>query len=89
MRKEKMVTRTMDITSVKAMAVIVETAQVEVQEFVLIGEYTKETALKKLKEEEETDTLKIVAIQDMEHWTQLMGMSEKDFYTFSQILPDR
>lgn len=89
MRKEKMVTRTMDITNVKAMIVEVDTAQVSVQSYVLVGEYNMDTALKKLKEDEETDSVKIVAINELDHFTQLMGMTEREFYLNAEILPDR
>lgn len=89
MRKEKMVTRTMEITVVEAMLVEVENAEVKTMRLSILGDYDDETALKRTKVEYETETLKVVTVKVVDHYTQLMGMSETLFYEMAEILPDR
>ena len=53
----------------------------------LTGEtYTKEKALKVLKNEYETDTFKVVAIQKMEVHEEMYGLKEIDFLKVAQKL---
>lgn len=65
MARVRMVTRTINVTEVEAMCVNTTTAEVTVKSLELTGEaYTEEKALKALKKEYETSTLKVVTIQD-------------------------
>ena len=84
-----MVTRTMEITVVEAMLVEVENAEVKTMRLSILGDYDDETALKRTKVEYETETLKVVTVKVVDHYTQLMGMSETLFYEMAEILPDR
>lgn len=89
MRKEKMVTRTMEITIIETMVVEVENAEVKTLRLSILGDYDDETALKRAKTEYETETLKVVTAKVVDHYTQLMGMTETLFYQMAEILPDR
>lgn len=58
MARERMVTRTVTTTNCEVMCVNVITAEVQVKDYTLTGEQTKETALKQLKKLYETETEK-------------------------------
>lgn len=87
MARTRMVTRTINVTSVEVMCVDTLTAQVAFKDFELTGEtLTEEKALKVLKNEYETDTLKVVAIQKMEVHEEMYGLKEIDFLKVAQKL---
>lgn len=80
MARVRMVTRTINVTVVEAMCVDTSTAQVSTKTLELTGEtFTEEKALKELKCEYETDTLKVVAIQSMSVREEMYGIKEIDF----------
>lgn len=89
MRKEKMITRTIIQTSVEAMCIDVTTAEVEIIETKIGGEYTPEELLKALKKIYETDTYKVVNIESMKSEQLLLGMTESYFIEHAQVLPPR
>lgn len=87
MARVRMVTRTINVTSIEAMCVDTLTAEVTIKELELTGEtFTKEKALKTLKKEYETETLKVVAIQNMEVREEMYGLKEIDFLKVAQRL---
>ena len=87
MARVRMVTRTINLTVVKAMCVDTTTAEVSVKSLELTGEtFTEDKALKELKKEYETDTFKVVAIQKMEVHEETYGLKEIDFLKVAQKL---
>ena len=89
MRKEKLITRTITVTTAEFMCVDVETANVEVITAELTGKLDYETALKLYKASVETDVFKVVACQSIGYTEQLYGMTEKQFIEHAKILPPR
>ena len=87
MARVRMVTRTINVTVVKAMCVDTTSAEVTVKSLELTGEtFTEDKALKELKKEYETDTFKVVAIQKMEVHEEMYGLKEIDFLKVAQKL---
>lgn len=87
MARTRMITRTINVTVVEAMCVDTENALVTVKRLELTGEtFTEDKALKELKKEYETDTLKVVAIQKMEVHEEMYGLKEIDFLKVAQKL---
>ena len=89
MAKERMVTRTLTITTVEVMSVDISTATTGTDRFDIVGEHTFDTALKAVKEIYETDTTKIVTITELVLNDYLYGMPESDFIKMAKILPPR
>lgn len=89
MARERMVTRTVTTTNCEVMSVNVTTAEVQVKDYTLTGEHTKETALKQLKKLYETETEKIVTVNSVSLKETLYGMSELDFIKLAKVLPPR
>lgn len=80
MARTRMVTRTINVTLVDAMCVDTTTAEVTVKTLELTGKnFTADKALKELKKQYETDTLKIVAVSTMVEREEMYGLSEIDF----------
>ena len=87
MSRVRMVTRTINVTVIEAMCVDTSTTEVSIKELELTGEtFTKEKALKALKKEYETETLKVVAIQKMKVREEMYGLKEIDFLKVAQRL---
>ena len=90
MARERMVTRTVVVTTVEVMCLDVTTAEVAIKPFEVSGTFTdKESALKVIKKHNETDTFKCVAVQEMTENEVLYGMSEIDFIKLAKVLPPR
>ena len=89
MARERMITRTVTTTNCEVMCVNVTTAEVQVKDYTLTGEQTKETALKQLKKLYETETEKIVTVNSVSLNETLYGMSELDFIKLAKVLPPR
>ena len=89
MARERMVTRTINETTVSIMALDVTTASVSIQKFKLSGTYTEDEALKACKKRYETDTLKLVHVDSMEETEILYGMPEDEFMKLAKVLPPR
>ena len=90
MARERMVTRTVLLTSVEVMCVNVETAEVSINNYELSGySMNADEAMKQLKKLYETDSFKLVAIQDMEEKEILYGMTEAEFIQLATVLPPR
>lgn len=80
MARERMVTRTINVNEIEAMCVDTNTCEVSIKTLELTGDIlTEDKALKMLKKEYETDTLKVVSIQSMNVREELYGMKEIDF----------
>ena len=86
MARLRMVTRTVTVTTVEAMVVDVVTAEVKYMNFDLAGDFTTEEALKHLKKTKDSDTLKIVTINDLVVNDYMYGMLEEDFVKIAKIL---
>lgn len=89
MAKERMVTRTLTITTVEVMTVDITTATTGTERFDVVGDHTFDTALTAVKELYETETTKIVTITDLVLNDFLFGMPESDFIKMAKILPPR
>lgn len=90
MAKIKMVTRTVVVHTFSVMCVDTVTAEVTSREFKLGSSYDKKkNPIDFLKSEYETDTVKLVAVQDETVETVLYGMPETEFIANASILPPR
>ena len=89
MAKERMITRTLTITTLEVMTVDITTATTGTARFDVVGDHTFDTALKAVKELYETETTKIVTITDLVLNDYLFGMPESDFIKTAKILPPR
>lgn len=90
MARERMVTRTVELTIVTVMCLNTATAQVESVAYEIGGGFTDENAiLKAVKKLHETDTHKCVAIQSVEQKAILYGMPESVFIANATVLPPR
>ena len=87
MARMRMVTRTINVSVLEVMCVDTSTSEVTVKQFELTGEtLSNEKALKILKKEYETDTLKLVAIQKTEVREEMYGLKETDFIKVAKKL---
>ena len=89
MAREKMVTRTLTITTLEVMTVDITTATTGTARFDIVGDHTFDTALKAVKELYETEITKIVTITDLVLNDYLYGMPESEFIKMAKILPPR
>ena len=89
MAKERMVTRTLTITSIEVMTVDITTATTGTDRFDIVGDHTFDTALTAVKELYETDITKIVTITNLVLNDYLFGMPESDFIKMAKIMPPR
>ena len=89
MKKEKLITRPIAVTTAEFMCLDTETANVEVIAAQLTGKVNNATALKMYKAIAETETYKVVACQLISYTEQLYGMTEKEFIEHAKILPPR
>ncbi len=87
MARERSVTRTINVTTVKALTMDITSREVSTQDFTISGDTpSQETALKQAKKLYETSTLKIVAIESMTTVEKLYGMSEVEFLKYAKEL---
>lgn len=90
MARERMVTRTVELTIAEVMCLNTTTAEVQVRSFEIGGGLTEEKAiLKAVKKLHETDTFKCVALQSVSVKEILYGMTEIDFIAHAKVLPPR
>lgn len=83
MPRPKLVTRTLTTSKITALFAK-ETGETQKLDFIFTGNYTKETALKKLKKfliNEDTNGFIPVVVTDIEETEIRYGMSEEDFIT--------
>lgn len=88
-KKEKMITRTFKITLASVMRVNTITAEVETVDVNLVGSFKGNELLEAIKKENESDTLKYVAVMSSYVTEKLMGIPENDFYRMATELPPR
>lgn len=90
MARERMVTRTVELTIAEVMTIDTSTAKVETIAYEIGGGLTDEKAiLKAVKKLHETDTFKCVAVQSIATKEILYGMPEIDFIKYATVLPPR
>ena len=88
--KEKMVTRTFDMTTVDVMCLTISTREVSMHGYDLAGHLTsKDEILKELKKEVETEDFIPTAVTAISYHELLLGMSEHDFIKYATVLPPR
>ena len=79
MARKRMVTRTIMQT----------TAEVKINKYDIGGEYTDSELLTKLQEIFQTDTFKLVHIENQSCKELLLGMDEDEFIRLAKVLPPR
>lgn len=90
MARERMVTRTVELSVCEVMCMNTVTAEVQICTFEIGGGLTDEKALlKAVKKLYETDTFKCVAISKVTQKEILYGMPESRFIELATILPPR
>ena len=90
MARERMVTRTVELTIAEVMTLNVTTAEVKTIAYEVGGGLTDEKAvIKAVRKLHETDTFKCVAVQAISTKEILYGMSEIDFIKHAKVLPPR
>lgn len=89
MKKEKLVTRTFDLTEVDLLLCNTTTAELYHHYPVYIGTLDEKQALARARKELEDDTVKVVTATITDTRTELRGMSESQFYDNSVLLPAR
>lgn len=89
MARKRMVTRTVEQTTAQVMTLDVTTAEVQVRTYGIGGKYSDEDLLKKLQNLFQTDTLKLVHIEEQICKEVLLGMDEEDFIRLAKVLPPR
>ena len=89
MARERMITRTVEITVAHVMCLNVETAEVSTKPFTVTGKQEEKTLLKTLKKQCETESFKLVAITEVTTYEKLYGMPESEFIALAKELPPR
>ena len=90
MARERMVTRTVELSVCETMCMDVNTAEVKVMFYEIGGGITDKNALlKAIKKLYETDTFKCVTITTITTKEILYGMPESEFIALAKILPNR
>lgn len=90
MARERMVTRTVELSVCEVMCMNTKTAEVKINTYEIGGGLTDEKALlKAIKKLYETDDFKCVAISKVTQREILYGMPESKFIELATILPPR
>lgn len=90
MKKEKMITRTIESTKVNFKVFSIENASVKDTATVLNGNISIENAEKILRDKYATDNLfKFIMVESIETKEELYGMPESVFMTYATKLPPR
>ena len=90
MARTPMITRTVTTTKAKVLCINLEDEKSFVQEVVLPRTYKDERSmLKRIRPLVESDTIKVVHVQNTETVETLYGMSEQQFIDTASILPPR
>lgn len=85
--KEKLITRTIATTHATTICLDVTTVETSIKTFSVMGAgYSKEKLLEALKHSYESDTFKIVAIQESFEVEKLFGVTEKVFLSMATEL---
>lgn len=90
MARQRMVTRTVNVTTCEVMGLTISQAAVSTIKVQLNGTYAdKDSALKAVKKTHETEDYKPTAIVSMTTQEILYGMTEEEFVKMARILPPR
>ena len=90
MARERMVTRTVELSVCEVMCMDTVKAEVQIRTFEIGGGLSDEKVLlKTIKKQYETETIKCVAISKITHKEILYGMPENQFIELATILPPR
>lgn len=90
MARERMVTRTVTVTEVKALCMDIKNAKAVVKEYTLTGRYPDEAAvLSHLQGAYNTADFVVVALQEVKTSEKLFGMTEADFFRLATPLDHR
>lgn len=90
MARERMVTRTVELSIAEVMTLDTTNAKVETIAYEVGGGLTDEKAvLKAVKKLHETDTFKCVSVVSVTVKEILYGMPEIDFIKYAKVLPPR
>lgn len=89
MARERMITRTVEITTAEVMCMDVIKAEVITKTYDMSGTFTDDELLKAIKKLYETDTFKIVHVASQKTSELLYGMPETKFIELAEILPPR
>jgi len=90
MARQPIVSRTIQTTKANVLCIDVQNEKPFTQEVVLPRTYKDEKAmLKKIKPMVESDTIKVVHVQNFVVESTLYGMTEEEFIHYAQILPPR
>jgi hypothetical protein len=89
MARERMVTRTVEETTVKVMAVKTDVGEVVTLELKLTGKVTADNALKLAKKHYENDTVCIAKVLSIDTKEVLYGMYEVDFIKYAKPMDSR
>ena len=90
MARERMVTRTVELSVCEVMCMNTKTAEVKINTYEIGGGLTDEKALlKAIKKLYETDDFKCVAISKVTQREIIYGMPESKFIELATILPPR
>lgn len=89
-KKERMVTRTIDLTMVEALMVDIVSATVSNVTLQVPGKYSNSPELLELvRANNESDTMKVAGITAARPESRLYGMTESEFMLYGQVLPPR
>lgn len=89
MSRERMVTRTIPVTTVTALFVNADSQKVFTHEIILSGRYKDNKVLMKALESSETDNCKVVRVISTKVEEILYGMTEQEFILSAKKLPPR
>lgn len=89
MARERMVTRTIVTTEVKALCINIDTAEVSTRDFVLTSLIKDEKTMINNAQVQCEDNIKVVAIKEVTEHETLYGMTEYDFLKYAKVLPPR
>ena len=89
-RKEKMVTRTFEVSTISYMAIKIETKQVEVYSTSIVGTFsTNDEALDAVKAKNDNPKIVPSFVISIEVNEEVRGVPESKFYADSVLLPPR
>ena len=89
MARERMITRTVEITKAYVMCLDVDTANVSIEEYYVTGTSEEKAIMKTLRKEHENDWFKLVKLQSTVTEERLYGMPESKFIELAEVLPPR
>lgn len=90
MARTRVVTRTINVTTIEALCMDIKTCEPVVKDLELTGEtYDNDKALKLARKLYDTETLKVVAIQSITTHEELYGMLETDFLKYATRMDDK